>query len=492
MRGWLPVLAVLLAALTSQRQGTAEIPRSELAGTWLGSAHYAEESADLIVALEPDAAGALRAFVSNPTLHMWRSPWGIAKVNASHVLVGPLDLVYDSSAGTLTTTLPDAIVPVHRLAVVFHRTDPIAPRDRAPITAPIVEPVWTHDVGSPIWSDPLVDGDRVWLGSDDGVLHALDVRTGQERWAFKAGGAIRARATRIDDDLVFPADDGWVYRIGTDGRERWRVRVSGRAAVRLSLGDRKSRYENRAAAVLVDGDRLYVGTNEGHLLCLQGKDGAQLWSFNARDSIVASPVIADGRVVVGSFDGHVYAVDARTGSAAWEFDTHAAVTSAAAAFDGSIIVGSRSYDLFALDSGSGQPRWSRYFWFSWVESPATIDAGVAYIGSSDAATLQAYDARSGKTLWRIDVWGSAWAQPAVSETTVYEGTAGATNYLIDHRATLLAVDRQTGKPIWQYRLEAPTSGAQDMVGYGFASAAALAGDLVVVGSIDGRVRAFHK
>ena len=175
------------------------------------------------------------------------------------------------------------------------------------------------------------------------------------------------------------------------------------------------------------------------------------------------------------------------------FDTHAAVTSAAASFDGSIVVGSRSYEVFALDAARGQPRWSRYFWFSWVESPATIDNGAIYIGSSDAATLQAFDARRGTTIWRIDVGGSAWAQPLVTGTTVYEGTVGVTHYFVDHRAAMIAVDRQTGRPVWQYPLQAPDNGGpQDVIGYGFAGAAALADDLVIVGGIDGRVYAFRK
>ena len=104
-------LLVLLAALTSQGHTTQDISRAELAGTWVGSAHYAEESADLIVALEPDAAGAMHAFVSNPVIHMWRFPWGLARVSGAHVIVGPIDFLYDRSAKTLTTTLPEAIVP---------------------------------------------------------------------------------------------------------------------------------------------------------------------------------------------------------------------------------------------------------------------------------------------------------------------------------------------------------------------------------------------
>ena len=57
---------------------------------------------------------------------------------------------------------------------------------------------------------------------------------------------------------------------------------------------------------------------------------------------------------------------------------------------------------------------------------------------------------------------------------------------------MIALDRQTGRPVWQYPLPAPDNGGpQDVIGYGFAGAA-LANDLVVVGGIDGRVYAFRK
>ena len=134
------------------------------------------------------------------------------------------------------------------------------------------------------------------------------------------------------------------------------------------------------------------------MLALEAKNGARVWDAKTDDSVVATPLVSGDRIVVGSFDGRVYALDMLTGEKAWTFDTHAPVTTAAAAFDGTVVVGSRSYDLFALDAAHGRPVWSRYFWFSWVESPATIYQDVAYIGSSDAAALHAFDARSGRTI----------------------------------------------------------------------------------------------
>jgi eukaryotic-like serine/threonine-protein kinase len=467
---------------------------ASLAGTWVGEAHHAGESSRVILSLEPDERGALRAYVSLPAIHMWRSPSGSARISSEHVAVGPLDFVYDRSTDTLTTTLPDAMVPVHRMPVVLRRAPaPVAP-PRREIAAPIRQPAWVKDLGSPIWSDVLADSDLALVGSDDGRLHALDARSGTERWTFRAGGAVRARPTRLGDDVVFQADEGMLYRVRVaDGVERWRVRIAERPAIRLALGDPKSRYENRASAAAVADGRIFVGTHAGHLLALDADTGRRAWDVKTGDSIVATPLVTGGRVVVGSFDGRVYAVDAGSGAQVWQFDTHGAVTDAACAFDGNVIVGSRSYDLVALDAGAGRPVWSRYFWFSWVESPATIARGIAYLGSSDAAALHAFDAHSGRTVWRTDVGGSAWGQPLVTDDTVYEGTVGTLNYLVDHRAFMIAVNRRTGRPVWQYPLELPAGVPPgELTPWGFAGSAGVAGQAIVIGALDGRVYGFRR
>ena len=195
------------------------------------------------------------------------------------------------------------------MTLVFHRSDPVAPHDRAAIAAPVVRPVWTRDVGSPIWSDALAVSDRAFLGSDDGVLHAIDVRSGTERWAFRAGGAIRARPTALESDVVFQADDGWLYRIGiADGHERWRVRVSATPAVRRSLGI-PSRATTIAPPRWCCWRSAPARNQRGAASVLTGQGRHAVWSFTTRDAIVASPIVSDGRVFVGSFDGHVYAID---------------------------------------------------------------------------------------------------------------------------------------------------------------------------------------
>jgi outer membrane protein assembly factor BamB len=233
--------------------------------------------------------------------------------------------------------------------------------------------------------------------------------------------------------------------------------------------------------------RLYLGTGDGHLLALDPATGARVWSFTAGDAVDSTPALDGDRVYAGSFDRNVYALDADTGTLAWKHDTGGAVVSTPALHQGHVIVGSRSYDLLALDARTGAPAWTRYVWFSWVESPVTIRNDAAFVGSSDAALLTAFDAATGHTRWALDVMGWAWGQPAASDTRVYIGTAGMAKYPVRHQPGVLGVDRATGHVVWRYHSEAPADGT-----YGFPASPALIGDLVVIGGVDGKVYAFSQ
>ena len=262
---------------------------------------------------------------------------------------------------------------------------------------------------------------------------------------LRAAGKIRTRATVSGKDLYFQADDGFLYRLdAATGAERWRVRVSEKPIERLPFDNPKSRFDRFGSDVTVAGGRLYLGTHDGKLLALDPARGEKAWEFAAGDSILAAPAVAFGRVYFGSYDKHVYALDEASGQLVWKYDTKGAVVSTPAVDGGLVVVGTRAYDLLGLDARTGQPAWKQYIWFSWVESSPTIRDGVAYVGSSDAAAVHAFDVRTGERLWKTDVYGWPWGQPAVTDTRVYAGAASQVGYLAQHRAGVFALDRASG------------------------------------------------
>ena len=212
---------------------------------------------------------------------------------------------------------------------------------------------------------------------------------------------MRTRPAIADGALLFQADDGFLYKLdAASGQERWRVRLSDKPVERLPFDNPKSRYDRFGSDVTVAGGRLYVGTHDGHVLALEATNGARLWDFATGDSVLAAPAVDSGRVYAGSFDKHVYALDAGTGRLLWKRDTQGAVVSTPAVAGDLVVVGNRCYDLLGLKAETGEVAWKRYLWFSWVESSATVRDGVAYVGSSDAASVSAIDVRSGRPRWQ--------------------------------------------------------------------------------------------
>lgn len=488
----LTVAVVIRGAAAQDAAGaTAAGPAAaELAGTWVAYPSHDGETSPLALHLEAAEGGALEARWSNPVIHMWDVGLPPVAVQGNEVKIDPIiTLHYDRAAGTLTGTLPAFFVPVYSMQVVFHRSR-LERTPRAELEAPAARPVWTFDAGAPIWADLACAGGVLYAGADDGRLHALEARTGKPRWTFRAEGALRAPAAVFGAAVFVQADDGYLYRLdAATGQQRWRVRLEA-PVTRLPFTKEESVWDYRASGAMLEGGRLFVGTHDGRLLALDAAKGDRLWELATKGSVLSTPAVGSGRVYFGSFDGNVYALDAASGALLWKHDTGAAASSSPALYDGRVIVGSRSYDFLALDAASGKPVWTRYFWFSWVESSAKVFRGAAYVGSSDAARLFAFDAASGRRLWSLDVGGWAWGRPAVTEKRVFIGAIGAQKYTSDHHGAALAVDRATGRPAWRYPADPPSAAPAELTTYGFAASPALGDKLVYFAGLDGRVRAF--
>lgn len=475
--GWFSLLGF------AQDRGLSAV---DLIGRWAGEAKHQEETMPFAVFFESGKEGALLAKFSLPRQNAFDFALGPATIAGNDVSFGPFTLSFDRNAGTLSGTLPAMLVPVYSIPVTLRRTDTLERPARASLTAPVVEPLWTFDLGAPAWADVAYARDRVYAGADDGELHAVDAWTGASLWSFKAGGAIRSRATVAGDELYLQADDGFLYRLSAEtGEVRFRVKVVETPIVRIPNTEAGTRVDVRASAVTVAEGRLYLGTHDGHVLALDAASGARQWDFRAKDSVLAAPALDGGRLFTASYGGQVFALDSATGKELWSVDLKAPVVSTPVPVGGVVVVGSRGYDLVGLDAATGHELWRRYVWYSWIESSATARGGVVYLGSSDAAKIFALDPKTGKSLWEADVHGITWGQPAVAGRRVFAGVQGS-HGLIDHEASALALDRASGEVVWRFPIVEPRSRKP----WGFAGSPAVGSGRVFLAGLDGKLYAF--
>lgn len=109
------------------------------------------------------------------------------------------------------------------------------------------------------------------------------------------------------------------------GRVFWMYRHTNAENARVCCG-----ANNRGVAVL--GDKVYMGTQDAHLIAIDRINGKPLWKVKVGDvnyaySITMAPLIVKDKVIVGvgggeyGIRGFVVAYDAETGEEAWKFYT---------------------------------------------------------------------------------------------------------------------------------------------------------------------------
>jgi len=105
-----------------------------------------------------------------------------------------------------------------------------------------------------------------------------------------------------------------------------------------------------SSPAVVDG-RVYVGSRDNNVYCLDASTGARIWNYTAGDAVFSSPAVAGGRVYVGSYDNNVYCLDASTGAHVWSYTTGGSVGSSSPAVgDGKVYVGSWDAKVYAFGS----------------------------------------------------------------------------------------------------------------------------------------------
>ncbi|MGH8129332.1 MAG: outer membrane protein assembly factor BamB [Steroidobacteraceae bacterium] len=155
---------------------------------------------------------------------------------------------------------------------------------------------------------PVVSGDMVLAGFDNGKAVALSLASGELLWtttvAPSHGRTEIERLVDIDSPVRVIGDD--VFVVGYQGRVAMLALDSGQ----IWWGRDLSSHRGLAA----DDDTLYVTTADSTVVALRRRDGTEIWRQEGllRRSVTA-PAISAGALVVGDFDGYVHWLDTTSG-----------------------------------------------------------------------------------------------------------------------------------------------------------------------------------
>ena len=80
------------------------------------------------------------------------------------------------------------------------------------------EGLWSFATQGKVDSSPVVIGDKVVVGSDDGRLYVVSLKDGGKLWSYDIGQPIDSSPAVADGKIVIGSDDGSVYCFG--GKEQ--------------------------------------------------------------------------------------------------------------------------------------------------------------------------------------------------------------------------------------------------------------------------------
>lgn len=488
--------ALLLLALSFPAIAQSDLRFSDLSGWWIANpTHGGESSPVTLQFLEKD--GKHEAHVSLIAIGAYDINLGEVVIDGNSIATRGLafPMTWNPATKTLSGRIPAEAAPVYDIPIEFGKGAAVerpAPRDwKAAAPRPKVR--WTFDTGAAVWAGLEWDAitGLLFVANERGDVHAIDAK-GKARWKFETGKPIRGQPRVIGKHVYVASDSGYLHELQIEtGAETWRARIDHGSEPRIPTDQEKTRWDRYGSSVVTNGRTLYVASRDGNLYALDLATGEEQWRVAAGDIMTATPALHGDTVIFAAYDGKVRAVSTRDGAPRWTYDAKLAVPGDLVVAGDRVLVGSRSYDLIALDAGSGQELWKRYYWFSWIESPPVIRDGVVYTGSSDATHLYAFDLADGAPRWKSPVPGFAWQRPAVNEGLVIAGTVGQGAYPGSRAGSLIALDRATGALRWIHVDPPAGEHARANEYWGFGAAPVVAGKVVYAADLDGKVFAFE-
>ena len=276
---------------------------------------------------------------------------------------------------------------------------------------------WMVRTGGPVPSTPAVADGRAYVVSYDGRLWALDARTGEVLWKFASEGERRFEARGLhgmqprtqtfadmyDVYLSSPlVVDGKVYFGSGDGHVYALDATTGRLAWKFAAGD-----VVHASPAFADG-LVVVGSWDGRLYALDAATGVQRWAFQAgtdplihnQQGFQSSPAIADGLVFTGCRDGHLYAIALKDGTRRWAVDTEGSwVNSSPAVAQGRVYFATADTARWhVVDAATGAPVQPVASTQAYVFGSPTVAGDTVLVGVLNGS-LQARDRLDGRLLW---------------------------------------------------------------------------------------------
>jgi len=225
------------------------------------------------------------------------------------------------------------------------------------------------------------------------------------------------------------------------------------------------------------GERVFVGSGDSNVYCLNLKDGTRRWAFEASGPIEASPLLLDGRLFIGDVNTNFYALNADTGAKIWSQGFEEKIKSSASWYipapgqPKAILVGSYDFKLYSLNADTGKTNWV-YETGNYINGSPAISDGVTAFGGCDTI-VHVLSLATGTKAREVEA-----GAPIIGSAAI----AGGKAYVGHYENEFLCIDLTSGKIDWRYRDRA----------FPYATSPAITADRVLFGGRDKRLHCVQR
>ena len=315
---------------------------------------------------------------------------------------------------------------------------------------------WSYEAGEAIESSAAISKNLALFGAQDGIFHAVDLKTGQGKWKFQARTGISSSPCVSEGVVYFGDEEGIFYALeAATGKLRWKFQTGA---------------EIMSSPSCTKGQVLF-GSYDSHLYSLSTSDGSLQWKFQTEGRVHASPATINGKVLVTGCDGYLRILDISSGRELKNLELGDYV-GATPAIDGSqLFIGTFGNQIYCINWKQEKPVWQyenqeRKFPFY---SSAALTEKVMIVGGRDRL-VHALDRHTGKELWAFQAKGRVDSSPVIAENTLFVGS---------HDSNLYALNIETGQLQWSFT-----------TGGGLIASPAIGSGRLVIGSRDGQLYCF--
>lgn len=272
-------------------------------------------------------------------------------------------------------------------------------------------------------SGPVIAGDHIYMGVDDGNFFCVDGRNGEVLWhhkvLFGAGGKrIFSTPVVYKDVVMFGAYDGNLYCLDRfTGERKWVFMDADWIGSSPCIDERKG--------VVFVGLEFGLFKKRGGVVAIDIASGKALWKNYTMEGLThASPSYnrKTNTVVCGCNDTYMYAFNARTGDILWKYKTEGEVKYGAIFDDkrGAVIFGSMDGGVYVLSMRDGTLMHTFKARFGFYSTPVLYKDTVI-IGSLDKR-VYCFSLSSKETRWVFETAGRIFASPLLDGESVFIGS----------------------------------------------------------------------